>query len=55
MEAKCAICGKVDKISKIHKDYKKLSANPNAVYICEMCNYKLSDQASKKNVIMGKK
>lgn len=55
MDVKCTICGRIESISKLHKDYRKLVANPKAIFICEMCNYKLSDQASKKNAIMDKK
>ncbi|NLO89297.1 MAG: DUF2197 domain-containing protein [Clostridia bacterium] len=36
MEVKCTLCGRIDKITKIHKDYFKI-ARENASYVCEMC------------------
>lgn len=55
MKVKCALCGKVEEISKLHKDYKKISANANAVYFCEVCSHKLSNQASRGNDVLKKK
>ncbi len=54
MKVRCAICGKEEEINKVHKDYKKLMANPQAVYICQVCNFKLSSQASRDNAVKGK-
>jgi len=51
MEVRCAICGKLQNIGKVHKDYKKIASNPDSVFICEMCNTKLQYQASKDNEI----
>lgn len=47
MKARCSICGKEEAITKLHKDYKKIEANPSAVYICEACSFKLSSQAAR--------
>ena len=55
MQVKCVICGKEEQINKLHKDYRKVEANPNAVYVCEMCNFKLSAQAAKDNSVLDKK
>lgn len=55
MRVKCVLCGKEEDISKLHKDYKKLAANPNATYFCEVCSMKLSNQASKNNAVLEKK
>ncbi|MEG1536783.1 MAG: DUF2197 domain-containing protein [Clostridiales bacterium] len=49
MKVKCAICCKEEEITKLHKDYQKLSHDAKAVYICEMCSFKLSHQAAKEN------
>jgi len=54
MNARCSICGKEEKITKLHKDYKKIEANPTAVYICETCSFKLNRQAAKNNEITRK-
>ena len=55
MKVKCVICGKEEEINKLHKDYKKLNANPNAAYICELCSIKVNDHAAKKNAILEHK
>lgn len=51
MKARCSICGKEDTITKLHKDFKKIEANPSTVFICESCSFKLNRQAAKKNEI----
>ena len=55
MEVKCSICGKIEEINKVHKDYKKMLDKPSSVYICELCNMKLTVQAAKKNAVLDKK
>lgn len=40
MDVKCSLCGKTDKITKIHKDYVKI-AKTNCTYICDMCKNKV--------------
>lgn len=47
MQARCSICGKQEKITKLHKDYKKIEADPSTVYICQACSFKLNSQAAK--------
>jgi len=54
MQVKCAICGKVEQIDKLNKNYKKMEANPSAIYICEVCNQKLSYQAARQNDLLKK-
>ena len=51
MDVKCSMCGKIDGITKIHKDYQKLAKQPESVYVCELCKAKLKFQAvqSQKN------
>ncbi|HBT20040.1 MAG TPA: DUF2197 domain-containing protein [Peptococcaceae bacterium] len=44
MEVKCALCGRVDVITKIHKDYFKI-ARQKGSYICEMCEKRVRYQA----------
>lgn len=45
MQVKCALCGKVDDICKIHKDYAKLAKNQDAPYFCEQCSTRVKFQA----------
>lgn len=45
MQVKCSLCGKVDEISKIHKDYAKLAKNKEAPYFCELCIFRVKTQA----------
>jgi uncharacterized protein YlaI len=51
VEVTCIICGKKEELSKLHKEYESLREKQNAAYICEMCNHKLSSEASSKNEI----
>lgn len=55
MKVKCVLCGKEEEINKLHKDFRKLKANPSAAYFCETCALKLSSSASKENKVLGKK
>lgn len=48
MDVKCSLCGKVDVITKIHKDYTKI-AKMQTTYICEMCQNKVRFNAMGKN------
>lgn len=54
MIVKCIICSKEYEISKLHKDYKKIAANPTATYVCESCSRLVSKQASSGNVLEKK-
>jgi len=45
MQVKCSLCGKVDEINKIHKDYAKLAKNKDAAYFCEQCTLRVKIQA----------
>lgn len=55
MKVKCIMCGKEETLSKLHKDYKKLAANPDSAYFCELCSMKLNTQAQKKNEVLKNK
>ncbi|HHX94740.1 MAG TPA: DUF2197 domain-containing protein [Clostridia bacterium] len=48
MEVRCSLCGKIDEITKIHKDYMKI-ARSNTTYVCEMCQNKVRFNAMDKN------
>ncbi len=48
MKVRCMTCGKEYEISKLHKDYNKLAANPSSVFICEKCSKKISHSARRK-------
>lgn len=54
MKVKCIMCGKETEITKLHKDYKKLAANPNAAFVCESCALIVSRQASRGNILEKK-
>ncbi|WP_338825371.1 DUF2197 domain-containing protein [Neomoorella humiferrea] len=45
MEVKCALCGRKEEITKVHKDYRRLAKDKNAVYTCEICRARLRYQA----------
>lgn len=45
MQVKCSLCGKVEVITKIHKDYAKLAKNKSAPYFCEYCTFRVKTQA----------
>ena len=47
MKAKCTLCGKEEEIGKLHKDFKKIKANPSSTHFCDACSFKLSAQAKK--------
>ncbi len=55
MRVKCMMCGKEEELSKLHKDYKKLAANPAAAFICKTCSLKVTNQAQKGNDVLKKK
>lgn len=55
MQVKCILCGKAEEVNKLHKDFRKLKENPNAVFYCEACCLKLSSSATKENKPLGKK
>jgi uncharacterized protein YlaI len=54
MKVKCIMCGKEVEITKLHRDYKKLVANPTAAFFCESCALKISQQASRGNILEKK-
>ena len=54
MEVRCNICGKMQDINKLDKDYEKLAKNPQSVYICEKCSKMLSMQAAQGNELLKK-
>ncbi len=45
MEVKCVMCGRKEEITKVHKDYRRLAREKNAVYTCETCRARLRYQA----------
>ncbi|GEA15108.1 MAG: hypothetical protein PWR22_247 [Moorella sp. (in: firmicutes)] len=45
MEVKCSLCGRKEELTKVHKDYRKLARDKNAVYTCETCRARLRYQA----------
>jgi uncharacterized protein YlaI len=45
VQVKCSLCGKVDNITKIHKDYNQLAKNKDKAYFCEQCSFKVKFQA----------
>ena len=48
MKVKCMACGQEVEISKLHKDYAKLAANPKAAFVCEACTGKIGLAARRK-------
>lgn len=54
MIVKCIMCSKEVELTKLHKDYKKIAANPKATYICESCSLLISKQAAHGNVLEKK-
>lgn len=45
MQVKCSLCGRIDDINKIHKDYAKLAKDQQAPYFCERCQSRVKYQA----------
>lgn len=45
MEVKCSVCGKKETITKIHQEYQKLAKQPEALYVCEFCKFRINFQA----------
>lgn len=48
MDVKCSLCGKTDKITKMHKDYIAI-ARKKTTYVCEMCQSKVRFHAMEQN------
>ncbi|MGI6552230.1 MAG: DUF2197 domain-containing protein [Bacillota bacterium] len=46
MQIKCSLCGAVQEITKIHKDYQRLAKDPQGVFICHTCENKVRFQAA---------
>ena len=51
MEVRCSLCGRREEISKIHKDYQRLAANPQALYICARCSRKVQFEATEEQKV----
>lgn len=49
MEVRCALCGKKEIITEVHKDFERLTKKPKTIYICEQCNAKLQYEAVEYN------
>lgn len=47
MKVTCTLCGQSEDISKLHKDYRRIAENKDAVYICSACDIKTKKQALK--------
>ncbi len=47
MKVTCSLCGQKEDISKMHKDYRKLAQNDQAIFICAACENKTRKQALK--------
>ncbi|MGI6678759.1 MAG: DUF2197 domain-containing protein [Dehalobacterium sp.] len=45
MQVKCSLCGKVEEITKIHKDYSKIAKNKDSSYFCSRCSMRVKYQA----------
>ncbi len=54
VKVKCVLCGKEEEINKLHKDYKKLAANPHAAYYCQTCSLRLSYEANREADPLGR-
>ena len=48
MKVKCMSCGQEVEISKLHKDYMKLAADPKAAFVCESCSGRIRHDARQK-------
>jgi uncharacterized protein YlaI len=44
LEVRCALCGKREVITDVHKDFDRLEKDPKVTYFCEMCLSKLQFQ-----------
>ena len=49
LEVKCALCGKKEIITEVHKDFERLTKKPKTIYFCEQCNAKLQYEAVEYN------
>ncbi|HBG22550.1 MAG: DUF2197 domain-containing protein [Syntrophaceticus sp.] len=49
MEVRCALCGKREVITDVHKDYDSLEKNKKVTYFCEMCLSRLQHDATEYN------
>ena len=45
MELRCSLCGCKVEITKVHKDYQKMAANPEKPWICATCQDRVRFQA----------
>lgn len=41
VQARCIMCGKTYNVAEDHKDYPKLVQAKDAVFVCDLCNYKV--------------
>lgn len=46
MEVRCTLCGRREELTKIHKDYQRLAANPKGLYICARCSQRVQFEAT---------
>lgn len=49
LEVRCALCGKKEVISDVHKDYDKLTKNPKTIYFCDLCLSRVQYEAGEYN------
>lgn len=45
VEVRCALCGRKEELTKVHKDYQRLAANPQSLYICARCSQRVQFEA----------
>jgi uncharacterized protein YlaI len=46
VEVRCSVCGRREELTRIHKDYQRLMANPKSVYICARCSQRIQFEAT---------
>ena len=51
MKVKCIMCSKETELTKLHKDYRKVAADPEFVYVCEFCAMLISSQAADHTIL----
>lgn len=49
MEVRCALCGKKEVLTDVHKDFERIEKNPQLTYFCDLCLSKLQYEAVEYN------
>lgn len=47
MEIRCSLCGAIVELTKVHKDYQRVAADPKGFYVCRRCAGRVQHQAVK--------